>query len=54
MTEEEIRTIISAAFAKASTDAGALVDTERNIQVDTMMAAFRDICEGVATAVANP
>jgi hypothetical protein len=54
MTEGEIRAVIAAAFTKISQDAGALVDPERNIQVDTVMAALRDICEGVATAVLNP
>jgi hypothetical protein len=54
MTEEQIRAIIAAAFTKASADAAALIDPERNIQVDTMMAALRDICEGVATAVTSP
>jgi hypothetical protein len=54
MTEEEIRAIIAAAFTKASADAAALVDPERNVQLDTMLAAMRDICEGVATAVTSP
>ena len=54
MTEEEIRTIIAAAFAKASLDAGALVDPERGIQADMVFAAISTICESVATAVLNP
>lgn len=54
MTEEEVRAIIAAAFTKASEDAGALVDPERNIQMDTVLGALRDICAGVAAAVLNP
>lgn len=54
MTEEEIRAIISAAFAKAAADAGALVDPERNIQMDTVFGLVQNICDGVATAVLNP
>jgi hypothetical protein len=52
MTEEEVRAIIAAAFAKAATDTMAQVDPERNIQVDTALTIVSNICDAIASEVA--